>query len=339
MRPPTIKDVAARAGVGIGTVSRVINNSAQVSDDTRQRVLQAIQDLGFRPNTVARQLSQGVNAQNLGVVLSYISHYSFMERLRGVQLAIGQKDPPFELILYNIMSPRRYDDQIRAITRQATLAGLLIIALPVSLQQQKALRDSGIQFVAISDHCNDSYPCVGLDNVGAAELAVEHLVALGHRHIAYVGDMFKTEHYFATSQDRHKGFSHVLKRHELEYRPQWVRLGLHGRDEAYAMTRDLLNLDERPTAVFAMSDVQALGVISAVQDAGLRVPHDVSVIGFDDIELSAYTGLTTIRQHLEDSGRLGMETLLHLLRPDEYSAPHPLPAPKLIVRQTTAPLR
>ncbi|KAB2856926.1 MAG: LacI family transcriptional regulator, partial [Anaerolineae bacterium] len=116
---------------------------------------------------------------------------------------------------------------------------------------------------------------------------------------------------------------------------EYVCLGEHGEDKAYTLTKQLLALPEMPTAIFAMSDIQAVGCISAIREAGLRVPEDISVIGFDDVQLSRYIGLTTIRQHLEQSGYLGMQLLLDMLISSDNVPPRKLPPLELIVRGTT----
>lgn len=335
MRLPTIKDVAAQAGVGIGTVSRVLNNSTQVSVETRTRVLQVIHDLGFKPNRSARQLSKGIHTNNIGVMMPFVTSYSFVERLRGVQTALEEMEYAYELILYNVSSVERYNLQLEAILRNGGIAGLLLIALHLTEAQQKQLSSNGIAFVAIHDHCRSDIPCVGLDNVAAAQLAVDHLIQLGHRRIAYIGDNFDNDYEFNTSRDRYRGYCAALQRHGLSIYEDYVQLGPFGKDAAYNLTRRLFEMRQPPTAIFAMSDAQALGCIAAVKDAGLDVPDDVSVIGFDDIELSAYAGLTTVRQHLVESGRRAALSLLQLLSGEQPDENLVMPQPQVIIRQTT----
>jgi LacI family transcriptional regulator len=158
---------------------------------------------------------------------------------------------------------------------------------------------------------------------------------LGHTRIAYVGDSLEDEYGFTTSLDRYQGYRQALERHGLHIRPEYIRLGEHGRDVAQRMTAELLALPQPPTAIFAMSDLQAFGCISAVKNAGLRVPEDISVVGFDDLEISHYAGLTTINQHLQDSGRIAAECLLRLFNYERITPPE-LPPAELVIRQTTA---
>src|SRR5262245_40617746 len=134
MPNPTIYDVARTAGVGLGTVSRVLNNSSQVSPETQEKVLNAIRALGFRRSKVARQLSTGVQHRNIGVILPFITHPSFVERLRGVQLALSELDNDFNLVLYNVTEPDRFHEQLLAIVEQAAVDGLLVATLNVSAE-------------------------------------------------------------------------------------------------------------------------------------------------------------------------------------------------------------
>src|SRR5688572_17611137 len=143
MPNPTIYDVARTAGVGVGTVSRVLNNSTRVSPETQEKVLSAIRELGFRRSKVARQLSTGVQHRNIGVILPYITHPSFVERLRGIQFALDDQASHFNLILYNVTEPDRCHEQLLLIVEQATVDGLLIATLKVSIEDQNLLVEAG----------------------------------------------------------------------------------------------------------------------------------------------------------------------------------------------------
>ena len=335
MPNPTIYDVARTAGVGVGTVSRVLNNSTRVSPETQEKVQSAIRELGFRRSKVARQLSTGIQHRNIGVILPFITHPSFVERLRGVQLALHDLDNDFNLILYNVTEPDRYHEQLLEIIEQAIVDGLLIATLHVSDEQQDLLLEASIPFVTLSDVCTGKSNCISPDNIRGGYIATRHLLELGHRRIAYVGDEFPNVYGFPTSELRYQGYCSALKENGLAYRSDYVCLGPHGEETAHSLTKRLLTLPEPPTAIFAMSDIQAVGSILAIREAGLRVPEDVSVIGFDDVQLSRYIGLTTVRQHLEQSGYLGIQLLLDMLTAPDTVVSRQLPPLELIVRGTT----
>ncbi len=335
MSNPTIYDVARTAGVGLGTVSRVLNNSTRVSPETQEKVLSAIRELGYRPSKVARQLSTGIQHRNIGAIMPFITHPSFVERLRGMQLALNHQDNNFNLVLYNVSEPDRHHEQLLSIVEQAAVDGLLIATLNVSNEQRDLLTQAGIPFVTLSDACAEALNCISPDNEHGGYLATQHLLELGHRRIAYVGDKFPDPYGFPTGELRYKGYISALEEYDAPYRPEYVCLGEHGEDMAYRLTEQLLDLPEMPTAIFAMSDIQAVGCILAIREAGLRVPEDISVIGFDDVQLSRFIGLTTVRQHLEQSGYLGMQLLLDMLNTPDNVARRYLPELEVIVRGTT----
>ncbi|MBZ0302773.1 MAG: LacI family transcriptional regulator [Anaerolineae bacterium] len=344
MRLPTIRDVAREAGVGVGTVSRVLNNSPQVSPETRERVLDTIQQLGFRPNQLARQLSRGTRVRSLGVISPFITDHSFMARLKGVQRALAATDQDYDLIFYYVTTPERVQQRLQAIAEQGSVEGLLLMVLELAPEQREMLNEAAITYVGINDHPIVDWPSIGADNTLGGELATRYLLDQGHTRIAYVGDYFPLPYGFSASEVRYRGYARALFEHDIPLNPDYVQLGQHGRDAAYELTRNLLSLPQPPTAIFSMSDVQALGCLAAIRDAGLSVPGDVSLIGFDDIEVSQLIGLTTVRQHLEHAGYLAMQYLLKLLGdttiPDFVGMDQvpELPAFEIIERQTTRSL-
>ena len=193
MPNPTIYDVARAAGVGIGTVSRVLNASARVSPETQEKVQAAIGELGYRRSKVARQLSTGIGRHNVGAIMPFITHPSFVERLRGIQLALNAQDNDFNLILYNISEPDQYPEQLQSIVEHATVDGLLIATLTVTDEQRELLNQAGIPFVTLSDASTGELNCISPDNLRGGYLATEHLLELGHRRIATIhGDPWDT---------------------------------------------------------------------------------------------------------------------------------------------------
>jgi DNA-binding LacI/PurR family transcriptional regulator len=199
------------------------------------------------------------------------------------------------------------------------------------------LEQSSVPFVTLSDLGGNELNCISQDNVDGGYLATQHLLELGHRRIAYVGDQFTVSYGFPakTSELRYKGYLSALEHYGIPCRSEYVCLGEHGEETAYKLTEQILRLPEPPTAIFAMSDLQAVGCLQAIYQAHLRVPEDIAVIGFDDVQFSRYVGLTTVRQHLELSGYLGMELLINMLTAPEDVAPRRLPPLELIVRATT----
>jgi DNA-binding LacI/PurR family transcriptional regulator len=334
---PTILDVAKKAGVGVGTVSRVLNNSPRVSPTTRQKVLEAIQELGFKPSAVARQLPRKTQLRNIGVITQpFVSYYSFVERLRGVQQVLWQDDPDYELVLYNISSGRSYNDRLQSIARSGAVEGLLIIDLDLNDDQIELLNGANIPVVGLNQFQDRAWPCIGCDNLVGATLATNYLIELGYRRIAYVGDEFIDEYGFYTSAERYEGYKNALAAADIPLDESLVWLGRpYGFETARVLTANLLRQANQPDAIFAMSDIQALGCIAAIKTAGLRIPEDIAVIGYDNLETSFHTGLTTVNQNLELSGRLGIDYLLKLVTHRDPGPPPAMPPLEVIPRQTT----
>jgi LacI family transcriptional regulator len=330
----TISDVAAYAGVGASTVSRVLNESPRVSADTRARVLAAIDALSYRPNPLAQGLSRG-RCQTLGVVVPFFTHASAVERLRGVVAALDGSR--YDLVLFNVESPVHRDEHFAALTRRDRADGLLVLSLPPAPADLARLADAGVPVVLV-DARGKEVDMVVTDDVDGGRIATRHLVALGHKRIAFIGEDPDNPFGFTASSSREVGYREVLAEAGIDAAPELVRYGPHDRTVAQRLTESLLAQRSRPTAVFASSDVQATGVLAAAKMARLRVPEDLSVVGFDDIEISAYAGLTTVRQPLFESGRLGAQLLLRALAGNGANHPIVKELPlELVQRSTTGP--
>ena len=333
-----IADVAAKAGVGAGTVSRVLNDSPRVSAATRARVLAAIEALDYRPNPLARGLSRG-RCQTVGVVVPFFTHASAVERLRGVVAELDTSR--YDLVLFNVESPVHRDEHFAALTRRDRADGLLVMSLPPPSSDLERLAAAGVPVVMLDARgtgAGAEAPSVVTDDVEGGRIATRHLLALGHERIAFIGDEPDNPLGFVSSAERERGYRATLEDAGVDVRPELIRHGPHVRSVARRRTEELLARRERPTAVFAASDTQALGVLEAVRAAGLRVPEDVSVVGFDDIEVSSYAGLTTVRQPLYESGRRAAALLLEVLGAEGPIAPvHQQLELDLIVRSTTGP--
>jgi DNA-binding LacI/PurR family transcriptional regulator len=330
----TIADVAAHAGVGAGTVSRVLNDSPRVSQHTRARVLAAIELLDYRPNPLARGLSRG-RCQTLGVVVPFFTHASAVERLRGVATALDGSR--YDLVLFNVESPVHRDEHFATLTRRDRADGLLIMSLPPPEQSLARLADAGVPVVLL-DSCGPGVPAVVTDDVEGGRLATHHLLSLGHERIAFIGDDPDNPLGFRAGSNREAGYHQTMAEAGVKVPSGYVRHGPHVRTVARRLTEQLLARRDRPTAVFASSDTQALGVLEAARAASLDVPGDLSVVGFDDVEVSSYAGLTTVRQPLFESGRLAARILLdaldngHLPEPREHRL-----SLDLVERSTSAP--
>ena len=332
----TIRDVAREAGVSVATASRVLNGKDVVRPLTRDRILAVMAELGFSPSPSARRLSLG-RTLTIGVVVSFLTRPQAAERLRGVDAVLA--DSEFDLVIYNVESVQKRDHYLSSLTRSQRADGLLVMSLPPSPEATGVLLTSTVPVVFIDVHTPsvEQLPRVIGDDVTGGAMAARHLLDLGHRAIAFIGDAVADPFGFTSSRDREAGFRNELARAGIEIPNEWIGHGAHGRYEARDLARRMLASDHRPTAIFSASDTQALGVIAAAREIGLHVPDDLSVVGYDDIEAADYVGLTTVRQQLFESGRRGAEILLAAIETrTEAPAIAQLP-PELVVRMTSAP--
>lgn len=334
-RPPRIRDVAARAQVGVGTVSRVLNDSPGVAGATRERVLKVVAELGYVPSTAARNLALGTT-QTLGVVAPFFTQASVVERLRGIDDIVGASR--YDLTLFNVETLEQRRDAFSRFARRDRLDGLIVISLPPTPAEVKAMRRERLPVVLV-DVAHRGVPGVTIDDVEGGRLAARHLLDAGHRRIAFVGDRDGNPLGFDSSARRLRGLCEVLDAAGAPLDPALARHGLHSRELAATLAAELLTMapGRRPTAVFAASDTQALGVIDAATAAGLDVPGDVSVVGFDDLELAAALGLTTVRQPLRGTGRLGARMLLAALAGGRPRSQVAIEGVELVARRTVGP--
>jgi LacI family transcriptional regulator len=330
----TIVDVARRAGVGVGTVSRVINDHPAVTATTRARVRTAMAELDYRPSPIARNLKRG-RTQRIAVLVSFLTSPAAVERLRGLTRALSGSG--YEQVLYPVEDDAERARHMQTLSGPHQADGIVLISLPPTDDEVDRLQRSTVSVVQV-DARHPAFPSVVTDDLHGGELAASHLHDLGHRDVAFVGDVEDHPAGFTSSRDRHTGFARQLAAAGSPLPDHRVRTGPHGSDTAAQLAHDLLAASPRPSAIFAASDTQAFGVMLAARSLGLRVPQDVSVLGFDDVEAAAHVGLSTIRQPLQDSGRLAAELLLaDLTEPGSVPArQHVLPV-AIVTRGTTAP--
>ncbi len=327
----TIVDVARSAGVSVSTVSKVINARYGVSERTAERVRRVIAELGYESSLGARSLrSQRTGV--LGVLVAEFEPFS-TELLKGIgQAAEGRG---YELLAYaGRTGPQpQLGWERRSLAR---LSGTLIDGA-VLVTPTVSGADYRIPVVALDPHADDSsIPTVDSDNLAGAELGVSYLLRLGHRRIA----MLAGRPDLNSAQLREQGYRNALGAAGIPIDPSLIQVGGFRPDSATAPARALLDRPDRPTAVFAANDLTAIRTIEVANELGLRVPEDLSVIGFDDVpDASQFrTPLTTIAQPLYEMGRIAMEMLLQLLDGTGPAQPRLTLATSLVVRESTAPL-
>ncbi|WP_439680304.1 LacI family DNA-binding transcriptional regulator [Embleya sp. MST-111070] len=328
MSGPTLEDVAARAGVSRSLVSLVMRDSPKVSEVRRQAVLAAARELGYRPNLNARTLATG-HSSTLGVMISDLHNPYFAEVVDGVEAAAH--DNGMEIILGT--GGRRPAHERRSVERllQFRPAGLLLLGPVV---ETAAIEEAASQVptVLVARSVRAGHvDTVNDDGATGSALAVEHLAALGHRDIVHVDGGGGSQ-----SSVRRRGYEQAMRRLALARHLRVVPSEYTDIGGAEA-ARVLLAGDALPTAIVAANDFNAVGIIGELSEAGVRVPQDVSVIGYDNTHLAGlrHIGLTTINQPREEMGRLATETLLQRLRGERTRAARHLLHPELVVRTST----
>ena len=313
-RRATISDVAAASGVGVGTVSRVINGAAGVREATRARVLRAIEQLGYRPSHLAAALSRGT-PRTVAIVIPHLTRPSSVERLAGALAVLAKYE--YDSVVCNVATPAQRDHVLAMLVARHRADGVIVVSLPLSRARLDAFRAAALPLVAV-DVVARGVPHTVINDVAAGRLATSHLLELGHRRIGFIGDRVQravsTALGFTASGRRLAGYRQALAAAGIDRDDSLVRLGPHGPASAQALAGELLGLADPPSAIFAASDTQAMGVLAAADQLGAQVPGQLSVIGFDDIQSAALLGLSTVRQPLEDSGAQGAERLCALLR-------------------------
>lgn len=333
MATATIKDVAKKAGVGVGTVSRVLNGSTAVSDATRDKVLSVIDALDYIPNANARRLSLG-RTMTIAVIVPFFTRPSVVERLRGIEKVLAASE--YDLILYNVETAHRRRDCFQNVSRRERVDGMIIISLMPTDAEAERLKQTDVPIVLVDTH-HAQFNSIMIDDVDGAYRATSHLIDLGHTKIAHIGDFMDNPFNFRQIHDRYQGYRQALQEANISFRSDYHLEGEHSQREAQQLAYELLTSDDPPTAIFAFSDTQAIGIMKAARDLGLHVPEQLSVIGYDDIEIAEYLHLTTIRQSLLQSGLEGGQLLLETMATSAAKPQERLLPTELIVRGTTAP--
>jgi DNA-binding LacI/PurR family transcriptional regulator len=329
----TITDVARRARVTTATVSNVLTQRVPVSDKTRARVLQAIQDLGYRPNLVARGLAQG-KTLTLGLVVPTLSNPFFAEVVEEIERVADLHD--YQLLLS--MTHNSLEEGKRHLERMASrwADGFIVMGMAADIADVLALKAAGKEVVLSvwnQDPGTLGLPIVDIDFRLAGELATRHLLECGHRCIAAIVEE-------PVQLTRRKGFEATLTDAGIPVPPEYIRLGNSSFESGYQAASALLALPTPPTAIFAGNDWMALGAIEAITSRGLAVPRDLSVVGVDDISLAAhiYPSLTTISIPKREMARAATELLLRYIQGTDIPE-EPLKilvSPHLKLRQSTA---
>ncbi|MDF2720466.1 MAG: ccpA [Paenibacillus sp.] len=329
----TIYDVAREAGVSMATVSRVVNNNPNVKPQTRKKVFEAIERLGYRPNAVARGLASK-KTTTVGVVIPDISNSIFAEVARGIEDIANMYH--YNIILCN--ADKKKDKEIRVINTllEKQVDGLLFMGGTVTEDHVQAFKTSTVPIVLCGTTDNeDRIPSVDIDHEAAAFDAVSTLIAQGHRMIGMIGGTLQDP---ANGYARFQGYKKALEKAGIAVSDELVRVGNYRYESGHELMKYFLALPNRPTAVFAATDEMAIGAIHAVQDSGLSVPEDFSIISVDNIRMASMVRpqLTTVAQPMYDIGAVSMRLLTKLMNKENVEVTKVVLPHEIIQRKSVA---
>ncbi len=329
-QPATIFDVAKKAGVSYGTVSRVINDNPHVKSETRGRILQAMDELGYVANKQARILAGG-RSRTIGVLVPDLGTGYVGEIIRGIdgELTLNNLD----LVLYTTHRIANKEASYIANLATGVVEGLLLLVPRTPVDNIGSLIQRNFPFVLIDDQgTGRECPAVGATNWQGAYNATEYLIKLGHTRIGFITGWLD----LGCSVDRLEGYRSALRTHHMSEIKELIFEGTFEQPDGYNGACAFLDLPNPPTAIFASNDVMAMGVMEAIRNRGLRIPEDISVIGFDDIPQASLTHprLTTVNQPLEKMGRVATQILLDLLNNPEKKVKRIELPTELVVRDS-----
>jgi LacI family transcriptional regulator len=331
----TISDIAREARVGVGTVSRVLNNHPNVSQATREKVLEVAQKLNYQPHAFAQGLARR-RSNILAAIIPFFTNYFFIEILHGIQDKIQSLG--YDLMLYglNENNPEQFEKYLLRATQKGRVDGLMLFSLRLPPDFAEQYRGINQPFVLV-DCYQQEFDSITVDNCTGAYAATKHLVSLGHTRIG----MINANPGAPPAQQRLEGFKNALKEsglscdNKLIKSSKVVKYDGFSREAGYLAMIEMLEMGAaRPTAIFVASDIQAMGAMTALRDNGLKVPDDMAIVGFDDIELAQHIGLTTVRQPMYEMGVLAVGRILDRMTDRNGSVTHTTFTPKLIVRES-----
>jgi LacI family transcriptional regulator len=328
-RTVTIQDVAKTAGVSVSTVSRVLNRRVDVASETQGRIQSVIDELGYTTNLAARSMRS--RKKNLvGLIMPDIAYPFAIEVMKGVNRAIAESE--FDLLVYTTGDVRKsgrasHEQKYVSLLTNSISDGVILVA-PVADELNVDAPIVSIDPLA----SNPKYPAVHATNYQGALGAMEHLIGLGHRRIGYIGGRAELE----SASRRLKGYRDALEKAGIPIDEALIASGDYTTETGISGARKLLTLEKPPSAIFASNDQMAMGVYQVAEEMGLRIPGDLSVIGFDNITESKYMGLTTVDQFISEMGYVATQMLIRLINGEKLEDQTYRMQTRLVLRNSCA---
>lgn len=331
-----IVEIAKKAGVSPATVSRALRGMHHVNERTRSRIIEAAQKLDYpiRPDLLPRDENSRTNT--IGVIAPFISRWYFSQALAGVEQSL--REAGLDVLLYNFAQV----DARKRVFQQKKLVGkvdgLIVISLPPTEKEFDQILGLGIP-VALLGVQDERCSSVSINDIEGAAIAAQHLIDMGHRDIAIMAGQNSFSYNFEVADQRRFGFMQALAKNKVKFNPDFEIIADFDSRTAEIAMDEFLRRKKLPTAIFCESDEMALGVMKSIRKKGLRVPEDISVIGFDDHEHSEIFGLTTISQPVQFLGQLAASQIMgRIEKPESKTAQMHVPT-TLIIRNSVKDLR
>jgi DNA-binding LacI/PurR family transcriptional regulator len=327
----TIYDVAKKAGVTTATVSRVLNNKQNVSQDTRTSVLKIINEMEYFPSSVASALS-GKKIKEIGIVSPFFLGDFFLKILESLHSNL--KD--YDVVLYSPQTLVNRKELLNRVISENKISGLIILSSPIFMEDELILKKGNIPIVLLESK-HPHFNSVTYDNIFGAYKAVNYLIEQGHKDIGIITGLPEKKILSPIGKERLAGYKLALASAKIHYNEAYVRHSLWTRLDSYKYAKELLSLSKRPTAIFTASDYQALGVLDAAKEFKIKIPEELSVFGFDNTEFSEILSISTVVQKFSVMSHIAVKILLEEIKSGINKNEQVVLQPDLIIRETTGP--
>ncbi len=314
----TIYDIAREAKVGIGTVSRVLNNSPKVTSETRDRVISVANRLNYRPHAFAQALARK-KSNTLSAIIPFFTNYFFIQVLQGVQETLTSLG--FDLIIHGANNQDQVEEYLLRSMKKGRVDGTLLFSLELPDRFVNEFLENNVPLILV-DTYHAKFDSIRVDNIEGTKTAINHLISLGHKSFGMINANLKS----TPARERLHSFKETLRLNNIPINETCiinsptVKNDGFSREAGYESMKELLQRGAQlPSAFFVSSDIQAIGVLAALKEFHLNVPNDIAIVSFDDIELAKYFGLTTMHQPMYDMGELAVKKMLE--RIDNPKAP------------------
>ena len=327
----TIYDVAKKAGVSPATVSRVLNSPELVGEKKRQQVLEVIKELNFVPKADA-VINARKTYKKIAVIAPFFTQPSFMQRLRGVTEVLAPEH--YELVIYSISTTEDLNNYVTSLVVQKRVDGLILFCVKLSDEMLDFLKGAAFP-VCFVENVYDDFDCIVIDNKKGGKTAAEYFYNLGCRNPGFIGESSYLDYSVPATEDRYEGYKKFFASKGIDIKPQNVWLGDFSEDKLDAGINAFLNQAEGLDCVFCSSDLIATRFFYLARQKGIKCPGQIKILGFDDIDISQFVGLSSVDQHLEESGRqAALQILARIADPEKSAISIKLPL-HVVERNTT----